>query len=711
MIKKILIGIFVGVLVGLFFGEYVAFLSIIGDAFIGLMQMTVLPYIMISLMVNIGQLDISKSKKLIKAAAFIIVVSLFLGMFLVISLPTFFPERVSGSFFSTNLTAIHEPFDFVELYIPANPFKSLSDNVVPAVVLFSILIGMSLMAVQEKAGLIRGMEAFADALNKANKIIIQLTPIGIFSIVASTVGTVLISEIALLQIYLIAYTGAAVILSMVTIPMLISALTPFKYKEVLRVTGSTLLTIFATGKIIILLPQLIEDVNKLYDKHQLMDEDVEHSSKFLLPLVYPFPNLGTLMILIFVPFAAWFVGKPMDVEETGIFLGAGIMSSFVTPIVGIPFLLDILQIPIDIFQMFVISTVYTDRIRVVLGAVFLFGLSVLSIGYLKGILRVSTIKLLFCVGLTTGLLLSVFLPLRFFGGETIKGGEVGYKSFVSMDLLEQYDRVTERKYRRSPIGLGSYRSLSRIKKSGVIRVGYYADALPFAFRNTKGEIVGLDIEMAYALARELKVRLELIKVPRTNQARTLNEGVVDIIMSGTPIEMELLQELNFTTPYMSQTLALMVKDHLRNQYKSLDKIKAKKHINLGIFQTHVLGDNILKGFPNVTPYRLSSLRDFFTDEEDKYDALLYTAEAGSAWTLVYPQYSVVIPSEKFLKIPMAYPVAKANDSLLDYMNSWVLVKKEENFLNSYYGYWILGEGSVNKEPHWSVIRNVLHWVD
>ena len=46
---KIIIGLILGIAVGLFFGEHVAFLSYGADAFILLLQMSVLPYIVASL--------------------------------------------------------------------------------------------------------------------------------------------------------------------------------------------------------------------------------------------------------------------------------------------------------------------------------------------------------------------------------------------------------------------------------------------------------------------------------------------------------------------------------------------------------------------------------------------------------------------------------------------------------------------------------------
>ena len=53
---QVLIGLALGVASGVFFGELLAFLGVIGDAFILLLQMTVLPYVMVSLIVGLGRL-------------------------------------------------------------------------------------------------------------------------------------------------------------------------------------------------------------------------------------------------------------------------------------------------------------------------------------------------------------------------------------------------------------------------------------------------------------------------------------------------------------------------------------------------------------------------------------------------------------------------------------------------------------------------------
>ena len=48
----------------------------------------------------------------------------------------------------------------------------------------------------------------------------------------------------------------------------------------------------------------------------------------------------------------------------------------------------------------------------------------------------------------------------------------------------------------------------------MLRVGYLPDALPFAFINEQGDLVGFDIELAHHLAGELGVTLAFVPVPR-----------------------------------------------------------------------------------------------------------------------------------------------------------------------------------------------------
>lgn len=55
--SRVLLGMALGILVGLFLGEWAASLKVVGHMFILLLQMPVLPYVALSLIASLGRLD------------------------------------------------------------------------------------------------------------------------------------------------------------------------------------------------------------------------------------------------------------------------------------------------------------------------------------------------------------------------------------------------------------------------------------------------------------------------------------------------------------------------------------------------------------------------------------------------------------------------------------------------------------------------------
>ena len=136
--QKIVAGLAGGIVTGLFFGEQAAALKWVADAFVKLLQMMVLPYITVSIVVSLGSLEYSQVRTLGLRAAAVIGGLWLLALGFAFLIPLTFPAIQNASFFSSSLLEQRPPFNFVDLYIPANPFSSLANNVVPAVVLFSV---------------------------------------------------------------------------------------------------------------------------------------------------------------------------------------------------------------------------------------------------------------------------------------------------------------------------------------------------------------------------------------------------------------------------------------------------------------------------------------------------------------------------------------------------------------------------------------------
>lgn len=229
---QVVLALVIGLAVGLFFGEYVAFLKDIGRAFILLLQMTVLPYITLSLITGLGQLTYDDVKQLVLKAGTVLVFSWGLAIAVILVMPLAFPVWESASFFSTSLVEQPEKVNYLQLFIPANPFYSFANNIVPAVVLFSIALGLGLIGINDKHGLLDHLRILNRAMMNVTQFVSKLMPIGVLAIVASAAGTLGLEELERLQVYLLTYCVMALLLTLWVLPAMITSLTPLTYRQV-----------------------------------------------------------------------------------------------------------------------------------------------------------------------------------------------------------------------------------------------------------------------------------------------------------------------------------------------------------------------------------------------------------------------------------------------------------------------------------------------
>ena len=713
---SILLGFVLGILSGLFFGEYCAGLKIFGDAFIKLLQMSILPYIVVSLMVGIGRLSYQQAKVLAIKAGSLLLVFWGIALAVIFLMPLAFPSVETASFFSTTLVKVKEQVDFLELFIPSNPFSSLANNVIPASVLFSIAVGIGLIGIKEKHKLIDGLAILATALSRVANFVVYLTPIGVFAIAASAAGTMTLQEIGRLQVYFATFIVAAMILTFWILPMLVATLTPFTYKDVVGTSKDALVTGFATGKLFIILPILIQNCNDLFEKYKQEHKDTASFVDIIVPVSFNFPTTGKLLTLLFILFCAWFTGNAVSVTAYPYLSFIGISSLFASTDMAIPFLLDSMQIPSDLYQLFILTGIINKRFATLLAGMNLLTFTLLATCAITGLLSINWRKLsrfaLLSVMLTVGVVGGTRFVLSFSATDAYSKDKV----LAGMHLLNDPVEVVVHKTPPSDFGVIDKEKphLKRILERGVLRVGYNPDRLPFTFFNNAGELVGFDVEMAHRLAKELGVSLEFIPFEVDTMAKQLNGDHFDIIMAGVPMFTPRLETMSFSDPYLDVTFAFVVKDNRREEFATVEKIMTTRGhgLTFGVRGGYEYYSNRAKeSLPLAKVVQLESYRDFFEDNTGEVDALVTSAEVGSAWTLLYPEYQVVVPKPVLSLLPLGYAVALGNTEMADFLNHWIDLKKKDRTIEKTYNYWILGQGVTIKEPRWSIIRNVLHWVE
>jgi Na+/H+-dicarboxylate symporter/ABC-type amino acid transport substrate-binding protein len=725
--SQILIGLFAGIAVGIFFGEYCAPLKWAGEAFIGLLQMTVLPYITIALIANVGRLSLASSRRFAVSAIGVLLFFWLLAIVGLIVMPWALPEWKSAAFFSTSMLKPPAEIDFLSLFIPANPFHALANNIIPAVVLFSLCLGAAIIGMKNKLAIIEQLDFLTHALGRVNSFVVRLTPYGIFVIAADVAGTMSIAEFGRLQAYLATYSVAVLVMCFWLLPMLVAACTPFSYREVIAASRDAMITAFATAKLFVVLPLLIEQSKELLHRHQLVNTEADAEIEALVPLAYPFPNSGKLLSLLFIPFTAWFVDHPLEIVDYPRFIAAGVTSYFGSPTVAMPFLLDLHEYPADMFQLFLAAGVYGSRMGDMLGAMHLLAFTLICTCLLNGWLKIRLGRVLFVLATTLGLSLCAVIGTRFLLTHTLRDVYDRDEVIANMQLLlypsptvpsptvpsptVPSPTVDRQNQPQAAARKPGETHLEKIRRSGVLRVGYHVDNLPFSFTNAQGELVGFDIDMAHLLAREIDCKIQFVPLQFSTLAEQLANDEFDLAMSGIAITTPRLEQMRFANPYMKATLAFVVRDYRRRQFARRERIQKIGSLKIGIPQSSYFHDKLQRYLPEAEIVPLESPRTFFENSQEDLDGILLSAEAGSAWTLLYPDFQVVIPFPDVVEVPLAYPVSQRDEAFAHFLSQWLELKKEGLEYPMIYDHWILGKTATQHQPRWSIIRNVLHWVD
>jgi Na+/H+-dicarboxylate symporter/ABC-type amino acid transport substrate-binding protein len=706
--QKILAGLAAGVAVGLFLGELVAPLGIAADGFVKLLQMTVLPYVTVSIIVSVGSLEVAEAKRLGLRAGAAIAGLWLVALIFTFLFPLVFPPSQRASFFTPALLEKPPPFDFVGLYIPSNPFYSLANNIVPAVVLFSILVGVALIGIERKGVLLDVLSVATTTISRATRFIVRLTPYGVFALAATAAGTLHFEQVQRIQVYLITYVALSLLVAIWVLPGLVAALTPIPYSEVLGPTRDALITAFVAGDLFIVLPILIESCKDLLARFHVTDDRSVSLPDVLVPASFNFPHTGKLLSLSFILFAGWFSDASLPISDYPRLALTGLLSFFGSLNAAVPFLLDVFRIPADTFQLFVATGVINSRFGSLTAAVHTIAVALLGSAAIAGSIRFDSRRLL-RYAITTAILTAFVvgglrLTFRTLLRQEFKGAEIVYG--MTNALEHEPSRVVEP---TAAVDESALPVLHSIRARRQLRVGFTLSRLPFVFRNAAQDLVGLDVELAHMLALDLGVDVVFVEWRPEELVDSVSKGASDLGIGGNPVTPQLAAISMYSEPYLDETAAFVVKDYLRSRFETWASIRDARDLVIGIPALPYYERLLRARLPDV-PLKTFVLTQDLLDPKAGFDAVALPAERGSVLTLLNPGWTVVVPQPDVIKVPLAFPLARHDQAWANFVNMWIEMKRRDGSMDTLYSHWVLGRDAQKAVPRWSVIRNVLHWV-
>ncbi len=699
-----------GVLCGIFFGDLCAVFSPWGTAYIMLLKVTAIPYLIGAIIHGVGQLSLTQAKQILKKGIFFIGLAWAINICIVYLVKFVFPQSKSAQM--TGYVSVDTPqLNFAELLIPDNIFYDLSNNVVPAIVIFSLAIGIALMYLKEKEYLMNSFQNLVDALTRITSWIARITPFGTFLIIANQVGTIQLTTIKQVSTYIILYILGVSAIVFWIIPRLTQMLTGIPSYRWLQQTFPILLLAYTTNVVIVCLPFIIELLKKETQILDPRDDKAQSQIQGTVSVVFNLP-LGSLFITLFVFFISIFYSFPLSTgSQFELFittfltsLGAVGLGSWIN---SLTFILDSLGLPADAVNIYLTTLPFTSGFQSMLSVIEIASLSLFITLSCRQMIKLKWSRIIKNGVFTILPVLCVFGGIRFFNplpeikNETKSIFELKIISSIPVNIV-----TTPRQVNTTEMD-----TLDRIIKTNKLRVGYNPSVAPFCFHNIDGKIVGYDIAFAYELAYDLGCSLELVPMKYGQVAEELNQGYYDIAMSALTINEERLKQLLFTHPYLNPRLVLVVQDQSKKLFSTLEKIHETTDAQIAVLKGSSFETYARERFPEKMILPLHSYNEFLS--QGPHVALLWEEEEAIAWLLGHRGYRLILTQPQLGIDTIGYAINSNSPRFLDYLNPWLQLKHSQGFTDKQSDLWIKGKTEIAapNEPRWSIIRDVLHWVD
>ncbi|MGG5253651.1 cation:dicarboxylate symporter family transporter [Neobacillus sp. SM06] len=276
---QIFIGLVLGIIVGAFFygnPQVETYLSPIGNIFLRLIKMIVVPIVISSLVVGVAGAGDMKSLgklggKTILYFEIITTVAIVIGL---LTANVFHPgsgvDRTQliksdiSSYVSTEkTTASHSKIDTFVNIVPTNIVQALANGDMLAIIFFSVMFGLGVAAIGEKGvPIIHFFRGTADAMFYVTNQIMKVAPFGVFALIGVTVSKFGLASLVPLGKLVITVYGAMIFFILVVLG-LVAKIAGYNIFKLLGYLKDELILGYSTASSETVLPRIMEKMEKI----------------------------------------------------------------------------------------------------------------------------------------------------------------------------------------------------------------------------------------------------------------------------------------------------------------------------------------------------------------------------------------------------------------------------------------------------------------
>ena len=288
---QLLLALILGVIFAVIWPQFADFYQFLGQAFIKLVNMVIIPLIfplifpiiVVAVASVIGKKSFGKilTKTLLYFFAVTTVITL---LFVFSSYYLGFGQGVNIGQTGGNIDGIANNVQLSEFllgFIPSNIVKSISEGSLLPIIVFAIFLGYGIGSLKsdKTKKILEGFQIWIEAIYKIVTVIVKLSPIGIFGFIAKDVASTGIDKLVGLGQFVIGTYLAYGVLILVIFP-LIASIFKVPYLTAFRENWSLLTLAFISGSSSVVLPSLLKDLKKQGHDENTID--------LVIPLGYTF---------------------------------------------------------------------------------------------------------------------------------------------------------------------------------------------------------------------------------------------------------------------------------------------------------------------------------------------------------------------------------------------------------------------------------------
>lgn len=330
--------------VGINFPQYSKLLGVVGDMYLAILQMCVMPIMLCAVATSIGKLIRTKQSDLSISK---IVVIFCLGMVLAASLgiasgvigkpglslgekaQNTLGDLVNTSEYGADLVISYDNpvvverekvtiIDFLSNLVPSNVFASMSQGESLKVLFFAMLLGLALgfISAEPASAAFEFFNAIFEAMTRIINWAMHGLPIGLFCLVAKQMSTVGLDILgAMFRLVIVIHVVCLIFLAISLILVSIKTKTPIW--RTLAGLKNTAMVAFGTRSSFASIPAAIDELQRNFGVSN-------SSASLLVPLGFTVFRFGTVMMFAL---AAVFMGQLYEVNLTPMTLAVALLSS------------------------------------------------------------------------------------------------------------------------------------------------------------------------------------------------------------------------------------------------------------------------------------------------------------------------------------------------------------------------------------------------